>query len=162
MRFMTFLFGACLAVFGFTSNALAASINVKKDVILNGSVEDVWDVIGDFGNMTVWHPAITSTQLAGSKTPRRLLILGDGSIVRNELIDAIDGQSYTYKLMSAPLPITNYVATLSVESVGTNKTRVEWTGSFDAASGTSKKEAKSTVEGFYQAGFNNLKKMFPR
>ena len=162
MRFTTFLFGAFLAVFGFASHALAASINITKDVIVNGTTENVWDVIGDFGNMTVWHPAVTSTQLAGSKTPRRLLILGDGSIVREELIDAIDGQSFTYKIIGGPLPVANYVSTLSIESVGNNKTRVEWTGSFDPASGTSKKDAKETMEGVYDAGLNNLKKMFPR
>ena len=138
----------------------AASLNVTRDVVVNETPEEVWRVIGTYSNMTDWHPAVTSTQMAGAKTPTRLLILGDGSIVREELIDNVDGESYTYKILSGPLPVANYVSTLSIEEVGRNKTRVTWTSTFDPADNVPKKDAQKAIIGVYEAGLNNLRKIF--
>ncbi|MBC6444156.1 MAG: SRPBCC family protein [Alphaproteobacteria bacterium GM202ARS2] len=158
MRF--FVAPVFLATLLFSAHTLhAASLNVTRDVVVNETPEEVWRVIGTYSDMS-WHPAVHSTQMSGARTPTRMLILGDGSIVREELIDNVDGQSFTYKILSGPLPVVNYVSTVSVESVGRNKSRVTWTSTFDPPPNVSKSDSQKAIIGVYEAGLDNLKKMF--
>jgi|KNS12BottometaT_FD_k123_112675_2 hypothetical protein len=70
-----------------------------------------------------------------------------------------DGRSYTYSIISSPLPINNYTSTLRVLEDEDGKATVEWSSEFDSA-GAPESDAMKIVEGIYSAGFDNLKKMF--
>jgi hypothetical protein len=96
----------------------------------------------------------------GESTIRTLTLHGGGSIV--ERLDAKDDKSrtYSYSILEGPLPVAKYHATLHVtENAGGQSCTVEWSSEFEA-SGAPATEAEKAIRGIYEAGFNNLRKMF--
>ena len=64
--------------------------------------------------------------------------------------------SYSYSIVEGPLPVANYMSTISVAKDGTG-TKVSWNGHYDAK-GASDADAKKTIDGVYQAGVDVLVK----
>lgn len=126
---------------------------------LNMSADEVWQMIGQFNALPDWHPAVSSSKLEDGGRIRRLSLLGGGEIV--ERLEQIDDEDrlYRYSIISGPLPVANYTATLRVKEDGKGKAVVEWTGEFDP-SGVTETDATSAVQDIYQMGFDNLRKMF--
>ncbi len=136
--------------------------NVSMSVDLGVPAKQVWDLIGGFNALPNWHPAVAKSEITedGNATLRTLHLAGGGTIV--ERLEKLDdsGQHYTYSIVSGPLPVANYTSTLRLkESADGKSCTVEWGSSFDAA-GASDNDAMSAIQGVYQAGFDNLKKMF--
>jgi hypothetical protein len=122
----------------------------------------VWDAIGGFNSLAKWHPAVARSEetLEGEATVRRLTLHGGGSIV--ERLEAKDDRkrTYSYSIVAGPLPVSAYKATLHVEESKDGKScQVEWSSTFEPA-GASEPEAVKVIRGIYEAGFENLRKMF--
>ncbi len=136
---------------------------VSTSMKLGVSAKQVWDLIGGFNALPDWHPAIEKSTIEGEEgatgSVRRLGLAGGGEIV--ERLEQLDdsGRSYSYSIVSSPLPLANYNATIRVSEDADGNATVEWSGEFDPA-GASETDAMKVVEGIYQAGFDNLKKMF--
>jgi hypothetical protein len=64
------------------------------------------------------------------------------------------GRSYTYSIVSAPLPVANYTSTISVVVDGAGSA-VTWAGKYDAK-GASDADAKKTIDGVYDSGLKAL------
>ena len=122
--------------------------------------EKVWDLIGQFNSLPDWHPGVEKSELEQGGTVRRLTLVGGGTIV--ERLERIDDneQIYRYSILESPLPIMNYVAEVHVkpDEEGSGCT-VEWSSEFDPK-GAPAKDVMDLIQGFYQAGFDNLKKLF--
>ena len=67
-------------------------------------------------------------------------------------------RTYSYAIIDSPLPVANYLSKIKVTGAGDNST-VEWSSEFDPK-GVAEGEAADVVHGIYQAGFDNLQKMF--
>ena len=136
---------------------------VSTSMKLGVSAKQVWDLIGGFNALPDWHPAIEKSTIEGGEgatgSVRRLGLAGGGEIV--ERLEQLDdsGRSYSYSIVSSPLPLANYNSTIRVGEDADGNATVEWSGEFDPA-GASETDAMKVVEGIYQAGFDNLKKMF--
>ncbi len=110
------------------------------------------------------HPAVekSTTEGEGEGAVRRLSITGGGTII--ERLESVndDERRYSYSIVDSPLPVSNYKATISVREQGDGSaTVVEWSSEF-SPSGASESDAAKVVQGIYDAGFENLKKMFGR
>lgn len=120
----------------------------------------VWAVIGNFNALPVWHPAVEKSELKKENggTVRKLSLVGGGSI--EEKLRQIDDKErhYTYTILSGPLPVSNYTATLKVRD-SDKGCSVEWSSEFEAK-GAPEGDAVAAISGIYEAGFENLKKMF--
>ena len=124
------------------------------------SPDEVWKLIGKFNALPEWHPAIQSSKLEDGGRLRRLSILGGGEVVeRLETIDEKD-RLYRYSIVSGPLPVANYTATLRVRDDGKGNALVEWSSEFDPVKGAPEQEAVNVIQNVYQTGLDNLKKMF--
>ncbi|MEE8321011.1 MAG: SRPBCC family protein, partial [Gammaproteobacteria bacterium] len=66
---------------------------------------------------------------------------------------------YTYSIINSPLPVANYTATIRVMDDGSGNSTVEWSSEFNA-DGAPENDAIEVIQGIYQAGLDNLKKMF--
>ncbi len=132
---------------------------VDMKVGLNVSSDAVWKLIGGFNALPDWHPAVEKSELAEEGNMRSLSLVGGGTIV--EKLIKIDDQErvYSYSIVDSQLPVANYVATISVKDDGDGNSTVEWSSEFEAEDAT-ENEAMDTIAGIYQAGFDNLKKMF--
>jgi Polyketide cyclase / dehydrase and lipid transport len=89
----------------------------------------------------------------------RLSLAGGGSLVeRLEELNATN-KLYRYSILSGPLPVADYVAEIHVKDNGDGTSTIEWSSEFNPK-GAPESEAVKTIRGIYQAGFDNLKKMF--
>lgn len=125
---------------------------------LNVSADQVWQMIGHFNALPDWHPAVEKSELKEQGQTRTLSLAGGGTIV--EKLEEKDDRSrtYTYSIVDSPLPVKNYTSTIKVTGEG-DSAIVEWSSEFDAA-GVGDNDAMKAIEGVYQAGLDNLKKMF--
>ena len=125
------------------------------------SAETIWKMIGQFNSLPEWHPAVAKCDIEteGDTTFRRIHLMGGATILEKLERSKEDGQSYTYSIVESPLPVANYTATIRVtESAGGGCT-IEWSSEFDPK-GAPEPDAVKAIEGIYQAGFDNLRKMF--
>ena len=124
-----------------------------------GTTAKAWALIGDFCGIKTWHPAIQSCILSekdGAKI--RTLIAKDGATFVEKLLKWDDqGTSYTYEILSSPLPVTHYISTLKVEDDDEpGKVAITWSSSFEPA-GASEDTARKAVSDVYLAGLLHLK-----
>ncbi len=133
-----------------------AKVSMTTD--LNASADQVWKLIGGFNALPDWHPAVEKSELTEEGQMRTLSLTGGGTIV--EKLEKVDdgAHTYTYSITDSPLPVANYTATIKVSGEGDNST-IEWSSEFEPA-GAPEQDAMKAIEGIYQAGFDNLKKMF--
>ncbi len=131
---------------------------VSMSTKLSASADQVWQLIGGFNALPDWHPAVEKSELTEEGQERTLSLAGGGTIVeRLENMD--DGsRTYTYAITDSPLPVANYRATITVTGEGDEST-IEWSSEFDPM-GAAEGEAADVIRGIYQAGFDNLQKMF--
>ena len=61
-------------------------LNVHESAVLTASAAEVWQAIGDFGNLAEWHPAaVTSTlETRGADTVRVINISGGGVLIEKQ------------------------------------------------------------------------------
>ena len=141
----------------------AGRLFVTEDIELNASPNTVWKMIGGFNSLDVWHPVVIDSQIQGNGMKPgdvRVLTLLNGSKITEKLIALSNTKkAYTYAITDSPLPVMDYVSTLSVSESNKGKTRVEWKSTFNAIN-TPDDEAVETIAGIYHAGLNNLGKYF--
>lgn len=135
---------------------------VSMKTELKVPADEVWKLIGGFNALPDWHPAVekSTTEGEGEGSVRRLSLAGGGTIV--ERLESVndDERRYSYSIVDGPLPVSNYKATISVREQGDGTaTVVEWSSEF-SPSGASENDAAKVIQGIYDAGFENLKKIF--
>ena len=135
---------------------------VSLSTELKVPAETVWATIGNFSALARWHPAVERSEEGkeGGAVVRKLTLRGGGSIV--ERLESHDdaGRSYSYSIVEGPLPVSAYKSRLKVsKGKDAGSCTVEWSSEFEPA-GAPESEAVKVVRGIYEAGFQNLAKMF--
>ena len=159
------LLGAYLLI-GAVSVAMAdgAMLQSSKSIQINAPAADVWNRVKDFNALNTWHPAVAKDEIVEGANNEpgavRLLTLGDGGQIREKLL-AFDaaGMNYSYAILEGVLPVSNYQSTVSVEADSDTSSTVTWSGNYDHAEGADDATATSTIDGVYQGGLENLKKL---
>jgi uncharacterized protein YndB with AHSA1/START domain len=132
---------------------------VNMNTSLNVSPEKLWEMIGGFNALPDWHPAVEKSELEEEGSVRRLSLAGGGTII--EKLEKIDDNEhlYSYTIIDSPLPVANYASTIRIKDDGSGNSTVEWSSEFSPKD-VPENDAVEVIEGIYQAGFDNLKKMF--
>ncbi|MGF6952429.1 putative membrane protein [Neobacillus sp. B4I6] len=127
---------------------------------ISASPDQVWKLIGGFNSLPDWLPHIPSSELSQGGRVRHLATL-DGNVIEERLEIFNDKERYyTYSIMEAPFPVTNYQATIRVrETFDSNTSLVEWSGSFTSV-GISDEEAINLFHGLYRGGLESLQQAF--
>ena len=133
-------------------------MEVKQSVRLPAPVTEVWKRIGGFNALPDWHPMVEKSELAKGGQERKLTLPGGATIV--EKLESKDDKSYrySYSITDSPLPVADYHSTIEVHEEG-QESVVEWMGRFEPK-GTSAEDAQKAIQDIYQAGMDNLTKMF--
>ena len=133
-------------------------MEVKQTVRLPAPVTEVWKRIGGFNALPDWHPMVEKSELAKGGQERKLTLPGGATIV--EKLESKDDKSYrySYSITDSPLPVADYHSTIEVHEEG-KESVVEWMGRFEP-NGASAEEAQKAIQDIYQAGMDNLTKMF--
>ncbi len=133
-------------------------LEVKRQLEVPASPEEVWAVIGDFGQIAEWHPACSASS---SETVhgevRRTIVVGDGGRLVERLEELDDtAHTYSYSILEGPLPVKDYLSKLSVEADGEGSL-ILWSGRFNAKD-VDDDRAKGVIAGIYEIGLAALKK----
>jgi hypothetical protein len=150
MRGLIGLSGALLLAM--TGDILAAEVTEKVEV--KATPAAAMALVGDFCGIKNWHPVIVGCEMKmdGGSNVRTLTVKDGAKFVEKEL--AMDDHSYTYTILTSPLPLKDYKSTISVTGSGDMAT-ITWTGSFTPNAPDNGVE--KVVTSIYQAGLNGLK-----
>ena len=118
------------------------------------SPADLWKKVGDFCAIGSWHPAAEKCELSTDGKQRTISLKGGGTIVEKLAKWDDKHRSYTYTIVSSPLPVTHYRSTISVRP-DAKGSLLSWTGSYQAK-GVSGADAKKVIDGIYEAGAKAL------
>lgn len=170
---MTALLVALMPLSSIAANAPSQQ-KVIREVVIKAEPNKVWALVKDFGGIHTWHPAVESTKLStqkdetGVELPHRTLTLkGGGSLLEKQTISSDEEMKLEYKIVEGVLPVSGYRAVMTVKK-GANpgESVVNWTGRFynkankvDAPVGEDNATAVKAVEGVYDSGLENLKKV---
>ncbi|MFE7340044.1 SRPBCC family protein [Streptomyces griseus] len=116
----------------------------------------VWQLIGGFDSLPDWLPYIPTSELSEGGRVRTLVNEEGGVIV--ERLEAFDNaaRSYSYSILRAPFPVTDYLSTIAVrEGSAPGRERVEWSGTF-TPDGIGDDEAAALFHGIYADGLAAL------
>ncbi len=147
------------------SSLAAGGLSVTREATLDSPPATVWKLIGDFNTLDVWHPAVAGSTLKGTGTragaTRELALAGGGAISEKLVAYSATKRSYSYAITKSPLPVKNYVSTISVSPADGGKSLLKWTSTFDA-SGADDAKAKEVIGGIYDAGLGKATAIFKK
>ncbi|MDI1333167.1 MAG: SRPBCC family protein [Pseudomonas sp.] len=123
------------------------------------SADEVWQLIGGFDTLPDWLPFIPKSELSEGGRVRSLQTADGAEVV--ERLETFDnaGKTYSYSILHAPFPATEYLATIKVEAQGQGA-RVTWSGRFTPV-GVSETEVEALFAGIYQGGLEALRANYP-
>jgi len=131
--------------------------------VITGQVFDLpadefWALIGDFGDTGKWsgRPPEGCVQEGEGIGALRTLTLADG----RKIVDRLEAQtanSYSYSIVTAPLPYKSYRATMAVEPIDAVSSRFRWTGEFEPL-GIGDEEAIAFTRSVYAMGIGLMQK----
>ena len=132
--------------------------DVKMSATLAANADEIWKLIGGFNALPDWHPAVEKSELKDGGSERRLTLVGGGEIVERLEAHADEDYTYTYSIVSSPLPVANYKSTVKIVPKDDGTSEVLWSSSFSPVGAEG--DAIQAIQGVYQAGMDNLRKMF--
>jgi len=150
--FVVLAAGSAALVFSCVS---AAALESTYQDVSTSPADAVWKEVGDFCGIANWHPAVAKCELSHGNKIRTLTLKGGGTIVERLLKWDDKGMSYTYAIVSSPLPVSHYISTIKVVPEGA-VSQIVWTGKYKAKKGTSSADAQKTIDGIYKAGLDAL------
>ena len=123
------------------------------------TADQVWQLIGGFDSLPDWLPFIPQSELSEGGRVRSLQT-ADGAVVV-ERLETFDnaGKTYSYSILQAPFPATDYLATIRVDAQGQGA-RVTWSGRFTPV-GVSDEDVVALFTGIYQGGLEALRANYP-
>jgi carbon monoxide dehydrogenase subunit G len=134
-----------------------AEVRIEEEIAAPAAA--VWSVLGDFGGVGRWLPGAPKVETEGQGVGAvRTIPMGAARI--RERLEAHDdaARRFEYSILEAPLPVKNYRATVSVESLGPQRCRVHWITRFEPV-GISAEQLAPGLEGAYRGGLKAVAKL---
>jgi mxaD protein len=129
-------------------------VDVKRTQTYGVAPAEMWERIGDFHGLHLWHPHVAETEVREENV--RALTLENGGKTVETKIDEGD-LHHSYRIDESDLPVKNFEATLLVRESGegADGSEIVWTAQFDAH-GAEDADAAEIVEGVFEAGLRSL------
>ena len=134
-------------------------VTMSTPVAMNADA--LWQSIGSFAAIGQWHPMMERVDTDGETkgSLRTLRLIGGAKLVeRLEEVSPTE-RLYRYSILESPLPISDYFAEIRVKDNGDGSSTVEWSSDFKVNS-SSERDVVKTVQEVYQAGLDNLGKLY--
>lgn len=139
---------------------------IYESAVIPAPVDQVWEVVGDYGAIGAWHPAVRRSELkdgpGGAEVGaiRECELETGARLLERQTARFEDEYAYTYIVTDSPLPMKNYKATIRLRPVtDKDETFAEWHCSYDPDPGA-EEELWAAISGVYRAGFASLKERF--
>jgi hypothetical protein len=116
------------------------------------SADQLWGMIGDFGDTGKWsgRPPEACVQEGTGIGALRTLTLADDRVI----VDRLEAQGeyyYSYSIITSPLPVQSYRATMSVMPLTDNSCTFTWSGNIEP-DGMTDEQAVAFFEDIYRMG----------
>lgn len=133
-------------------------LKVEAEHIFALPIDALWAILGDFGRTGKWsgRPPEACVQEGEGIGALRSLYLDDGRVIVDRL-EAQSDYSYSYSIVTSPLPYKSYRATMAVEPVDVGHTRLRWTGEFEPL-GIGDDEAITFTRNVYAMGIGLMRR----
>ncbi len=135
--------------------------HVSMQETIGASAAEVWKTISDFNGAGTYIGGIANSTMEGEGVGAvRTITMKNGGQVR-ERLESFDPQTCTlsYAIIGGVIPLENYLSTMEVKDLGDGQSTLAWSSTFEPK-GVSEEEAKTLVEGIYNAGFKGLKRLY--
>jgi len=139
-------------------------VKVSASTIIAAPIEQVWQVLRDFNGHDQWHPAVATSHLEDGRPVDmigavRRFSLTDGAELREQLLSMSDNDhSFQYCIISSPIPLLGYVATVRLKKVTDSaQTFWEWSSEFQTPPGREAELISLVSDGIYKAGFEAIR-----
>lgn len=131
---------------------------VRVEEEIEAAPEKVWELVREFGGIKKWNDGIDSVEVEGSGVGS-VRTIKMGGIEIQERLEHLDdtGRSFSYSIVGGPVPVENYLASMTIADAGSGRAKVTWQGSFDAKDAPEEDCAK-LFTGVYQGGLAALRK----
>ena len=138
-------FAVALAFSAVAAQVGAADYSVKRTLSLSQPMADIWRMVGGFCDIDDWHPWVTDCeeQVIDGKL-HRVLTTKAGDKYVEQRIAKEKGLSYSYRNSASPLPMENFVATLSISP--SSGATVSWSASFSSEDPATEAEVTKLIE----------------
>jgi hypothetical protein len=141
---------------------------VYVSAIIHAPVEAVWSKVRDFNNLPEWHPKFSRSHIENNQPSdrvgciRNFDIAGGGGTIRERLLMLSDlDHSFTYCILTSPLPVQDYVATLKLFPVTEgNMTCGIWTAEFRVINANESDVVQAVGEDTFGKAFEVLNQHF--
>lgn len=126
-------------------------------ITLAAPADRVWQLVGAFDALPAWLPAVVKSTLEEGGRVRRLMTADDAVVVERLLTFDEGARRYSYAIVSGPLPVRDYLATLQVTAApGGDSCSVVWASQFEATGADPAATVAMLGQG-YQAGLDALR-----
>ncbi len=122
--------------------------------VFDESADQLWELIGDFGDMEKWSTGGTCVQEGEGVGALRTITMDDGRVIVDRLED-FGGRHYSYSIVESPLPFHRYLAKMEVMPLSEEKCQLVWSSDFEPK-GMSDEEAIEYIEGVYHWGISMM------
>lgn len=127
---------------------------ISESITVARAPEAVWAVAGDPGAIGEWLPALAEASYSDGE---RVCLTGDGGELRERIVEHSDTeQSYTYEIVTSPMPLRSYRSTLAVHGHG-DHSHVTWEAQFEALEEGQEPELEAMFSGLYREGLVSLR-----
>jgi len=141
---------------------------VFVSAVIDAPIERVWAQVRDFNNLPQWHPKFSRSHIEEGLPSDRIGcirnfdIAGGGGTIRERLLTLSDSDhTFTYCILTSPLPVESYVATLKLYPVTVgNQTVGVWTAEFTVTSGSEADVVDAVGNGTFGKAFEVLNERF--
>jgi uncharacterized protein YndB with AHSA1/START domain len=103
---------------------------------IDAPIARVWRLVRDFGAISAWHPLVRSSTIDDDGQTRpgviRTMTMSDGAVVEERLIQFSDADArLAYEWVGTPpVPVSESVVRVRVESISADRSRVSMNGEF--------------------------------
>jgi len=113
--------------------------NLQRTLTIPAPAAAVWNTLKDFGGIHRWHPKVERSPLLSSNNEglgaERVCHFHDGTSVREEIVEYIDGQRMRVSLSEFSMPLERADAILEVRAVSATSSEVTMTMDYDVKYG---------------------------
>ena len=138
-----------------------AKVSVKK--VINATAHTVWEYVSNWGGTSEWIPGVGPVTVEGDGVGAIRsadLALETGFPGRiSERLESYDNQVMTFSysvIGDSPIPITDYLASMSVEKLSNNTYKVTWESTWETELDES--ELIAAFEMLYSISLDNVAK----
>ncbi|NRA42507.1 MAG: SRPBCC family protein [Pseudomonadales bacterium] len=138
-------------------------ITVAVTDIVPASIDKVWPVLEDFGNITLWVPGIDKVEVIGEGVGmiRRIYVEGLDEPI-DEQLNSINAAEFSFSYaipQGLPLPLSDYSASAKLKPIDDKSCEVCWQSNC-IADGVSQQDAEAMIKATYQQLIDWLKAYF--